>query len=78
MVFENICVFVLWMRVASALEGLTHWWNFAIQKNISAKYLSEFSSLSKETTPFNFSIGSIYIESVLVHAWLSLYFKLSG
>ena len=23
MVFENICVLVLWMKVASALEGLT-------------------------------------------------------
>ena len=35
MVFENICVLVIWMKEASALEGLTSPLNFQILQTIS-------------------------------------------
>ena len=37
MIFKNLCVLVLWMKVASALEGLTHSCTL-IPKNIFYEY----------------------------------------
>ena len=47
MIFKNLCILVLWMKVASALEGLsTHsWYNTKYQFNMNKKISISIHSL---------------------------------
>ena len=38
MVFENRCILVLWTKVASALEGLTHLYQERFRTNVVCTY----------------------------------------
>ena len=58
MVFENICVLVLWMKVASALEGL----NQSIQGiQNQCKAIQNNSNLQQEMFMFSYYKKLIYV-----------------
>ena len=49
MVFKNLCVFVLWTKVDSALEGLIHGEQLRISKFCSESRSGDFSRQSTNT-----------------------------
>ena len=52
MVFKNLCIIVLWMELASALEGLTH---------ITVRVSLESIVFIYDTFDNNFAIKNFYI-----------------